>query len=129
MDDSGRVSLLLVDDEPLVLSSLRRCLKQASSDLRMAATADEAMVLVNARVPDVVISDYRMPGSMTGLDLLERIHAEHPRVHCVLHTAEHVSDATHQGRFQVLSKPCATKALLDLIEGVRAIRATDQGRP
>ena len=69
MDDAGRVVLLLVDDEPLVLSSLRRCLKRAAASIRTAVSAGEALVLVGAEVPDLVISDYRMPGSMTGFDL------------------------------------------------------------
>lgn len=117
---ADRISVLLVDDEPLVLSSLRRCLRSAASDIRVASSADQALSLVDAEVPDLVISDFRMPGSMTGLDLLEHIQAGHPRVHCVLHTAEHLPDSERRGRFEVISKPCSNQVLLDLIETVRS---------
>ena len=121
MDADGRISLLLVDDEPLVLSSLRRHLKQALVNVRSAASADEALTLILDEVPDLVISDYQMPGRMTGVDLLARIHQQHPEVRCVLHTGSSIPEPEHDA-FPVLSKPCAPEVLMQLIDSTRIAR-------
>jgi CheY-like chemotaxis protein len=68
---SSNVKILLVDDNPMVLGMLQ----QALAALGVVSTAsDSADALLKAvdTVPDLLISDYRMPG-MDGKQLLERL--------------------------------------------------------
>ena len=68
---SSNVKILLVDDNPMVLGML----KQALSPLAEVSTAgDAADALLKAvdDTPDLLISDYRMPG-MDGRQLLEKL--------------------------------------------------------
>lgn len=69
---SGRPVVLLVDDEPRILSALRRALRREGWELLLAETSREALALVQERPVDVVLSDHKMPG-MTGLELLGRV--------------------------------------------------------
>ena len=123
MSGDTRISVVVVDDSELLRASLRRSLKRAPALIRFAASAEEALELVSQGVPDLLISDYRMEGSLDGLTLLERVHAEHPEVRCVLHTGEPTDTTRLVSAFPVLFKPCPTEVLLDLIESVRTERA------
>ncbi len=111
--------MLIVDDYGPLHASLRRDLRHAPANIRVAGSAHEALELIADEVPDLVLSDYRMEGSIDGLTLLERVHAEHPAVCCVLHTGEAVDTTLQVSSFPVLFKPCPLSAILELIESVR----------
>lgn len=72
-----RPVVLLVDDEPRILSALQRALRREGWELVAAETTHEALALVESRPVDVVLSDQKMPG-MTGLELLEQVAARRP---------------------------------------------------
>ncbi len=67
-----RYRLLLVDDEPNVLSALRRTFQRENYEVHCAASAEEALALVNARHVHLMITDFKMPG-MNGADLLREV--------------------------------------------------------
>jgi len=69
--------LLLVDDEPNVLSALTRAFRQENYDILTANNADEALEIVAAQSVHLVISDFKMPG-MNGAELLRRLKDSHP---------------------------------------------------
>ena len=71
--------LLLVDDEPRILSALRRSLRREPYEILTAETCAEALRLVDAHPVDLVLSDHKMPGT-TGLQLLAQIAARRPQV-------------------------------------------------
>jgi EAL domain-containing protein (putative c-di-GMP-specific phosphodiesterase class I)/CheY-like chemotaxis protein len=78
-EESGR-TLLLVDDEPGILSALRRVLRQEGYRILTANGAAEGLELLALNDVQVVISDQRMPG-MSGSEFLTRVKDMHP--HCM----------------------------------------------
>lgn len=74
------IRLVIVDDHPVVRDGLRGML--AVSDFEVvgeAASGDEAVAVVTALSPDVVLMDLRMPGS-DGLSAIERLRTHPCRV-------------------------------------------------
>ncbi|MEV6236823.1 response regulator transcription factor [Lentzea sp. NPDC051838] len=74
------IRLVIVDDHPVVRDGLRGML--ASADFEVvgeAASGDEAVAVVTALAPDVVLMDLRMPGS-DGLSAIERLRTHPCRV-------------------------------------------------
>lgn len=101
--------LLLVDDEPSVLSALRRTLRKEPYRLGFAASAQEALDMMREDVPDLIVSDHLMP-RMTGLELLKRCRLLYPHVGRMVLTGqaemETVIDAINQGEvLRFLRKP------------------------
>ena len=79
-----RPLVLLVDDEPRILSSLQRTLRKEPYDIATAAGVDEAMGrLEAASTIDVVVSDQRMPGR-SGIELLKIIAQRWPTTERIL---------------------------------------------
>lgn len=69
--------ILLLDDEPAVVRSLKRSIRQLREDweLETATDPDEAWLRLQRETFDVLVTDVRMP-KLTGLTLLERMQAD-----------------------------------------------------
>jgi len=61
--------VLLVDDEPRILSALRRTLRREGLEIVTAESAAEALRILDERSVDAIVSDQKMPGG-SGLSLL-----------------------------------------------------------
>lgn len=81
MDKTDKISILVVDDHPMVLEGMRSMLLQFSFvHLRgLAASAWDAMELIKQEQPDIVLTDINMP-EVSGIDLAEKIKKEYPSI-------------------------------------------------
>ena len=86
--------ILLVDDDPIVLRAIRRLLLGARPgwEIDMAESAEAALVLIEAKAYDVVVTDLHMP-VLDGVALLTRLKSEHPSMMRVIHSS-HVESLT-----------------------------------
>lgn len=66
--------LLVVDDEPNLLRAVAACLKAEDYEVSTARSGHEALVHLAESVPDLIISDIRMPG-MDGYKLARQLRA------------------------------------------------------
>jgi two-component system, sensor histidine kinase len=76
---AGR-SVLVIDDDMLVLDGMRSILGAWDCQVMTAQTGEEAVRLVQLQGPDVVICDFSLRNGETGIDLLHRLitQAPHP---------------------------------------------------
>ena len=91
----SKLTILCVDDETMILNSLRRQLKQAFNDdylYEAAESASEAFEIIEELEEDetdviVIVSDWLMPG-MKGDEFLCEVHKRFPRVVKILLTGQ-----------------------------------------
>jgi DNA-binding NtrC family response regulator len=69
--------ILIVADEPDVTSALGRSFERAGHDVLRARTGEEAIGVIEAEHPGVVLLAVELP-DMTGLEVLERVSARRP---------------------------------------------------
>jgi HD-like signal output (HDOD) protein len=120
-------NLLFVDDEPMVLSGLRRGLHSMKSDWEMefASSGEEALRAMEKQSFDVIVTDMRMPG-MDGAQLLEEVRRRSPQTvrvvlsgQCDREVVIRAIGFTHQ----YVSKPCNAQQLKETINQAVALRS------
>ncbi len=111
--------VLLVDDDPALLRSLKRHLEQHEVVVEVASDGESAVQKLTGNEFDVVVSDISMP-RMSGLQLLRAVREKHRELPVVLMTGapgmESAIEALEYGAFKYLLKPVDTKELVDLVK-------------
>jgi response regulator RpfG family c-di-GMP phosphodiesterase len=118
----GKVRLIFVDDEPLLLQGLQRSLRSMAGEWTMdfVSSGAEALAKMESMPVDVVVTDMRMPG-MDGAQLLQEVQKRHPETVRFVLSGQSSREAVLRfiGRsHQFLSKPCDIKELKGRIEAV-----------
>ncbi|MEN6413940.1 MAG: response regulator [Veillonellales bacterium] len=114
-------AVLFVDDEPHILSSIRRAAMDESFEAMFAGSGQEALEIFEKREISVIVTDMRMPG-MDGLTLLKIIKEKYPQtVRIVLsgytQLSQVLATVNQADIFQFIPKPWSMEE--ELLAGVR----------
>lgn len=113
------IKILVVDDEDLLAWSIETELKSLGAECLTAGTFIDALDRFKTFVPDLVVSDLRLPDG-NGMDLLNTWKKDRPEVPVLLMTAHGAVDsavtALRLGAFDYLQKPFDLKNLVVVIE-------------
>jgi two-component system response regulator HydG len=114
-------TILLVDDERSVREVIRMALEAWGYDVWIAEDGEEALAIIRAKGPDVVLSDVIMP-RLDGLALLRRLKQWDPRIAVILFTAHPILadtvSAMKDGAADVLAKPIDFNRLKLALDGI-----------
>jgi NtrC-family two-component system response regulator AlgB len=118
---SARASILLVDDEPNILRTMRICLEAAGFEITTFANPVQALDSMRDTVYDIAFFDLKME-PMDGLQLLRESRMASPGTTVVLMTAHGSVDsavaAIKQGAHDYLQKPFELRELQHFTEKV-----------
>jgi len=111
--------VLLVDDEREFVHALSERLQTRSIQPAIAYDGEEALSMIEADQPDVMVLDLKMPG-IDGLEVLRRVKQKHPNTEVIILTG-HGSDAEEAlaaqlGAFAYLRKPVDIDILTDTMK-------------
>lgn len=114
--------VLIVDDSRAIIAILRRVVQEAGGgdiDVRGVTNAEEALDLVDSFAPDLIITDWHMPG-VTGIEMLQTLRQTgHTQVRVGFVTAEsspsRLAEARSNGADFVVTKPFQDAELLQAI--------------
>lgn len=112
------MKFLVVDDSRAVQTIIKRILVSTGYkdiELRVASTGEEAMALLESWTPNLVLTDWHMPG-MTGLELLQAIRQSgggdiHVGFVTTESSARNVEEAYRNGAAFVVTKPFTQETL------------------
>jgi CheY-like chemotaxis protein len=130
---NNNIKILVIDDEPDILLTLKSVLEQQRYYVRTFDKPSDALEHLRniASQYDLVITDYRMPGGISGLDVARTINNDfsiskgNPRktkillitAHGTAETTESFSQALQAGLIDVIiKKPVSNKRLITEIE-------------
>ncbi len=122
-------NVLIVDDDPLVLDSLRQVVAKMGHGSAQASTMAEALAAVRSGGFDIVLSDVRMPDG-SGLDILPGIRAGDEAPEVIIITGYGDPDgaelAIKQGAWDYVEKPLSVKGVMLAVE--RALQYREKKR-
>jgi len=113
----SQLRVLVVDDEPLIATTVTAILNDSGFEAIHAFSAEDALVAARDFCPDVVLSDVLMP-RMSGVDLGMRLRQELPGAYIILFsgqaaTTELLRKARLDGYdFELLAKPIHPEELI-----------------
>jgi len=109
-------SIIVVDDAPLVLRTIRRALSRQGHTVQTFTNGIEAIAYCLAHSVDLVITDMDMP-IKTGRELIEEVltHTPDLRILAISGNEDQLKDGVKAGARAGLSKPFGAQELLDAV--------------
>lgn len=122
--------ILLVDDEPNVISALRRLLRPHAYQVKTAEGGEQALNILETEPIDLIVSDMRMPG-MNGAQLLAKARTHWPDTLRILLTgyadiSSAISAINEGGIYRYIAKPWSDDELLSVIRQALEWRGLQQ---
>jgi two-component system NtrC family response regulator len=122
-------SILIVDDDRMVLDSLKQVIEGMGHEAAGASSVAEALEAVRSRPFDIVFSDVRMPDG-SGLDILPEIRSADPSPEVIIITGYGDPDgaelAIKKGAWDYIAKPLSVKQIMLSVE--RTLEYRDKKR-
>jgi two-component system nitrogen regulation response regulator GlnG len=107
----------IAEDDRSLRWVMEKAIRREEMQVRSFENGEDLLEALNDSKPEIIISDIRMPG-MDGLELLQRIHAEHQNLPIIITTAHSDLDsavaAYQSGAFEYLPKPFDLEELIDV---------------
>ncbi|MFL6210708.1 MAG: sigma-54-dependent transcriptional regulator [Pyrinomonadaceae bacterium] len=127
---NGRI--LVVDDDPLLLDTLREILLAGGYDARAEPDGLSALAHLAEYRPDVVVTDVKMPG-LDGFALLREVRERQPAVPVILLTGEGSVEMAlravrEEGAYHYFEKPVDNERLLEMVGRALAYGAEGRAR-
>jgi len=108
-------TVLIVDDEPSIIQSLRGILADEGFEVMTADGGLKALDIIKETIPDIILLDIWMPG-IDGIETLERIRELYPSVQVIMisghGTIETAVKATKLGAYDFIEKPLSLEKIL-----------------
>jgi len=132
MDLEKKETVLFVDDEAPILSSLKRLFRKASFNCCFAESGEEGLKLLEGQTVDLIVSDMRMP-KMSGAEFLAIARTKWPDTMRILLTGHSDISATIDalnkgGIYRYISKPWNDQELEEAIEQSLRLRRLERER-
>ncbi len=122
-------SVLIVDDEPSILKSLSGLLSDEGFEILSASNGYEALKIIEAESPDLVLLDIWMPG-IDGIETLKEIKKSNPFVQVVMITGhgtiETAVRATKLGAYDFIEKPLSIDKVIVAINNALNFRRLEE---
>ncbi len=122
-------TVLVVDDEPSILTSLGGLLSDEGFEVLTATNGYEALKIIESDSPDLVLLDIWMPG-LDGIDTLQEIKKNNPNIQVIIITGhgtiETAVKATKLGAYDLIEKPLSIDKVIVAINNALHFRRLEE---
>ncbi|MEM9829141.1 MAG: response regulator transcription factor [Bacteroidota bacterium] len=119
-----KIRFILVDDHRVVRAGIRSMMvgQQMAEMIGEAYNADKLFTLLEKGLPDIVVMDIRMPGSLSGIEATRRVKKQYPKVKILILSGDTTQDylipAFQAGATGFLNKDCSRDTFLEALQKV-----------
>ena len=115
-EQNAKAHILVVEDEYLVRMMLTDQLRENGYRVTEASNADEASLKIADSVPQLIVTDIRMPGTIDGLGLLKWVRERHLTLPIIVVSADLTFLGNIDGYTLFLSKPYSFEEVIHGVE-------------
>jgi DNA-binding NtrC family response regulator len=124
--------ILIIDDEAEILDNCRRILKRSGYDCLLLQESENFAQVLKAELPDLILTDLRMP-QKDGMSILKEAKAADPDIVVLLFTAygtiKSALEACKLGAFDYILKPFSAEQLrIAVSRGIKQKRLSDENK-
>ncbi len=125
-------NILVVEDNATIGAGLVTALEHERFDVRHVESAEDAVLALQARAPDLVICDIMLPGQ-DGLSLMRQIKADYPGIPVIMLTAksEEIDRVMglEMGADDYVTKPFSVREVIARVKARLRVRSTEPRTP
>ena len=125
MAQSSRSKILVIQGDPVTREILLQLLRMAGFDVLLAATGEQALVLLRKHRSDIgwLLTDIEMPGLVCGAVLADEFHSSHPSRPVVFTSAHAGQSLTETAQAVVLLQSVSPLHVLEPLKALRCASA------
>jgi DNA-binding NtrC family response regulator len=116
--DCGGLEVLVLDDEPIVIKSLRMALKKIGCTVEIFQDPEDALRRLDEKNFDIVVTDVVM-GDIDGIQVLEYVRERSAHTKVIIMTAfammEMARKAMERGAFDFIAKPFDAEEIRSIV--------------
>ncbi|MBT4769481.1 MAG: response regulator [Rhodospirillaceae bacterium] len=116
------VSIVVIDDEPVVCDTITEMLQKAGHDVRSASDGNVGIKLCQEQPPHIVITDIIMP-EKEGIETIRELTKDYPDIRIIaisgggrIDNTDLLRIAGHFGAHKILEKPFSRADLLEAVD-------------
>jgi DNA-binding NtrC family response regulator len=126
---SGKLSVMVIDDEPIVGKRLKPALEKSGYEVEIYETGAAALKRIEEKDFDIVVTDVRMD-EVDGMDILASVTEKAPRTKVIIITGyatiELAREALAKGAFDFIAKPFKPDDLRETIQKAASALETER---
>ncbi len=116
---SQKINILVVDDEQIILDSIRKLLKNEDYEILTVSSVNDGLEAIKKTDINIVLTDLMMP-EIDGLEFMQMIKKDNPKIPVIMITGfatiNTALQATQLGAFDYIAKPFSKKELLGVLK-------------
>ncbi|NCP08951.1 MAG: response regulator [Deltaproteobacteria bacterium CG23_combo_of_CG06-09_8_20_14_all_51_20] len=120
---ANKTSILVLDDETIVLKRLRPALEKAGYEVEVFSRSSEASERITQKDFEIVITDLKMPG-LDGMQFLTMVKERSPTTEAIVITGfatmETAKESFQKGAFDFLAKPFKLGEIQEIVKKAEA---------
>ncbi|WP_298245366.1 response regulator [uncultured Bradyrhizobium sp.] len=109
------MQILVVEDEDLIRDVVVDILEGHGHDVLQAGSGERALQICAEAAPDLIFTDVKLPGPLSGWDVAIKCRESHPAIPVIYATGHTLSDPRPVSGSIMLHKPYRLERLLDSI--------------
>jgi DNA-binding NtrC family response regulator len=123
MNENRKTTILVLDDEPIVLKRLKPALEKAGYEVEVFSRSSEASERIVGQNFDIVITDLKMQG-LDGMQFLTMVKSRSPKTEVIVITGfatmETAKESFQKGVFDFLAKPFKLAEIQEIVKRAEA---------
>lgn len=116
------MSVLFVEDDPLIREFVVDALREAGYHVIHASTGEEALAWCERRVADVLVTDVRLPGRVDGWQIAERYREQYPHLPVIYTTGFSPVPSRPVPGSRIVRKPFHPDEIVRVVEEFDGVR-------